>query len=186
MPKYLINSIIFLILLLSGGMFYLLNRDHGDVQILSKKSFPDSYIVDAIYHRMDNEGQEFALLNADYVEHIPKKNMTTLEKPYLVIHNEENVWRLRANHAQSENEFDSIYLSQNVEISRDETSDKSSLKASTESLLVHPRLQLVETDKTVTIEQPGLKISGHGLLGNLKNGNLKLLKHMQSTLTPTA
>lgn len=184
MRKYTLNTVILLIFLISAIMFYFLNYTKREVQIESKNNSPDSYLVDAIYHRMDKDGKEFALLRAESVEHLPVKNLTKLEKPILVIHNDDDIWRLSAKQAQSKNEFDSVLLSQNVEITRTESNDKLSLKATTDSLLVYPHLQLVETDKTVTIEQPGLKISGHGLLGNLKHGNLKLLKHMQSTITP--
>lgn len=167
-------------------MFYFLNYTQPELQIESKNYSPDSYLVNARYHHMDNDGKEFALLKAERVEHFPARNSTKLEKPILVIHNDEDSWHLSAKQAESNNEFDSVLLSQNVEITRTESNDKISLKATTDSLLVHPHLQLVETDKTVTIEQPGLKISGHGLLGNLKHGNLKLLKHMQSTITPNS
>ncbi len=184
MPKYIINSIILLVFLISAILFYFLNYDQSEVQILSKNTYPDSYLVDATYHRMDKTGKEFVLIKAENVQHFPLKNMTLLENPTLIIHNDDDIWRLKALHAQSKNEFDMINLSQQVEITRDESSAKFWLKASTDSLVVQPHLQLVETDKTVTIEQPGLKISGHGLLGNLKDGNLKLLKHMQSTITP--
>lgn len=173
-----------IILIASGLSFYLLTHVGKTLPTPHPSSNPDTYLMDATYHRMDKNGRQYTQLKAEYVQHTPHQNTTRLHNPILDIQNEENHWHIRAAHARSENELESIYLWKHVVIERDETSMDTSLTATTESLLVFPHNQLVETNNAVTIERPGLKVSGKGLLGNLKHGNLKILKHLQSTINP--
>jgi len=181
------NKLIFItpILLIASGLsFYLFTHVGNTVTTLLPSHNPDSYIIDATYHRMNKNGELYTQLKAEYVQHTPHQNTTRLHNPILDIYSEDSHWHIHSSHARSENELDSIYLWNNVVIERDKTSIDTPLTATTESLLVFPHNQLVETNNTVTIEQPGLKVSGKGLLGNLKHGKLKILKHLQSTLTP--
>lgn len=165
-----------------GAAFYFLNHHQEIEEAVAQNNNPDTYLVDATYHKMNKFGNKLANLKAEYVQHTPQNNMTRLHKPTLTLFSDEYTWLVTAQQARSENEFDKIFLTDDVIIKRIDTN--SPITAKTDTLLAQPHLHLVETDKTVTIERQGLKIVGKGLLGNLKHGDLRLLKHTQTTITP--
>lgn len=181
-----IKLIFFLFILLStcGLSFYLFAHVSQPISNPLASHNPDSYMVDAKYYKMDKQGKLYTTLTAEYVQHTPHQNTTRLHKPSLEIQSAENHWIIHSEHARSENELNSIYLWKNVCIERVKSDSAVPITAKTESLLVFPHDELVETNNIVTIQQPGLEVSGKGLLGNLKHGNLKILNHLQSTITP--
>lgn len=179
--KISILSLIATIFIL-GAAFYFLNHHEEIDEAIAQTNNPDSYLVDATYHKMNKFGNKLVNLKAEYVQHTPHNNVTRLYNPALTLYSDEDTWFVTAQQARSENEFDKIFLTDNVTIKRIDT--KAPVTAKTSTLIAQPHLYLVETDRTVTIERQGLKIVGKGLLGNLKNGDLRLLKHTKTTITP--
>ncbi len=152
--------------------------------IHNNESSPDAYMINASYLRTNELGQQEIVLFAPLVNHYQHQNSSLFQHPKIELYKNGQKWLITSNQAKGINGVQTFYLQDNVIIKQLPSSKNATTTLSTSSLTVFPKKELVTTKELVTIEQPGLKIRGKGLIASLKDGSIQLLSSTRGQYDP--
>jgi LPS export ABC transporter protein LptC len=180
----LINSFFFLALIVSIFAIKQLLKNNDTPITKDNPHTPDSYMVNVSYLRTNEQGTRDILVFSPFVTHYQTQDSSILKAPIIKLFKNEQQWIATSDEAKSYNGSLRFELLKNVKVCQLASKDKAQTTLLTESLTAYPKQNLVTTQDRVTIQQPGLTITGIGLKGDLKNGNIQLLSQTKGHYDP--
>jgi lipopolysaccharide export system protein LptC len=145
---------------------------------------PDAYLINASYLRTNEQGQQEIALFSPIVKHYHYQDSSTFQNPRIELYKNGQRWLITSHQATGLKGTEIFYLKDNVIVKQLPTKRKAGTILWTQALTVFPKKEWVTTKDFVTIEQPGLKISGIGLVGSLKDSNIQLLSKTRGQYDP--
>lgn len=169
-----------LILLLASIFFFLLiiflfttDFSFFDHQ---KPEHYDTFMTNVHAIKLDKFGKIHNELFSPKMFHYLATNTTISEKPYFIFYgNDGNPWHIRANHGKASNNNQLITLWDNVHIRQLPGPGSHQATITTSIAYLYPDRSYAETDKPVTITQPGSIIHGIGMQVDFKKGTVKIV-----------
>lgn len=169
----------FLLLLSLGFSAWLIQQTTASQTIATNNQpdTPDSFMIEATYLRMDVNGNVDTKIYTPKLLHYRKNDASEFVHPEIVIFNKDNrmPWQVTAEQGKSEHGTTQIVLWDNVKIHQNAGPNNREITILTPALTVYPEPQTAETDKPVTITQPGTVIKSVGLRADMKKGQVQLL-----------
>ncbi len=159
--------------------FWFYTQNHSSTRTHTNAK-PQEYMSDLEIINFDTNGMPKETMQAQYWEFVHAAGHSDLIMPRVSIYKPNgDVWKLSANkaiawHATMHDEISKVQMHENVLIERPEHNATTHLTIKTEALEYTPNDALVRTKEFVSLEQPGLNISGYGLLGNLDRNWIEL------------
>lgn len=148
---------------------------------------PDSFMVNATYLRMDQNGNLHNKIFVTKMLHYTNNNMSDFTNPKVIIYGkDQSPWNITANYGQSEAGIEKVYLWNNVKIHQAASTNNSEMTITTTKLTIFPQTQSAETDQPITIIQPGEQVNSVGLKANLQKGEVQLLSQAKGVYQATA
>jgi lipopolysaccharide export system protein LptC len=155
-----------------------LNRE--DVNI-SQPTTPDSFMVDMEYTGFDAAGQWSSRLKSARVTHYPDQDSSALESPKMTSRSGLLTWIISSNRGTARQGLKVVYMVDQVEVDRIHATKGKTLTLLTSTLDAYPPEKWAQTDKPVTIVQPGSTVHATGLTANLDTGDIYLLSRVEGT-----
>lgn len=154
------------------------------VQQTDPDETPDAYLINASFLQTNELGEQEIVLSSPAVKHYQKDDRSFFEKPFIKLFKQGQHWIISSAQARGKNGAKIFYLDKNVEVRELPSAKNAGTKFYTNSLTVFPQKELVVTKDSVTINQPGLKVTGKGLIGSLKDGTIQLLANSKGQYDP--
>lgn len=150
--------------------------------------FPSVYLVNSYTREYNQHGKlsfEFRAAHFRHYQANPGQQQSSdyalIDKPAITLHSKDadSPWYITADSAHSNFDGSIITLSQNVHAwQKIDNASRNELK--TEQLILEPNKKYAETDKAVTISNPGNIVNGVGMQAFLKSNIIKLLSRVKS------
>ncbi len=158
---------------------------HSLVPAQHEAESPDGFMTQVHYTHYDENGEIQSKLYSPKIIHYNENDRAQLEKPSLVMHTQDKqTWIITADQGTSLHGSKQIDLKNNVQVQR--VKDPSHINTlTTSSLTAFPDRQFAQTDKAVTIVQPGSTVQAVGMTANLKTGDITLLSQTQGIYNQT-
>ncbi len=171
------NTYILVILLLSAIIveYILSNALYDDNQLDDK--IANHFLTDFIMTETDEKGQVSWILEGKRLEKFPNSERSEVTGPSMRIFSVgHGYWIVTAKKAlDPDSLFKSIYLYGDVTFIKYDGEEKKEMDISTESAVIYPDEEKVETDKFGIIKTPDSKTSGEGIIADINNGYVKIL-----------
>lgn len=157
--------------------FHLQNRH---MQPHKDQTKPQEYMSNLVVANFDETGHLKEKLQAEYWAFIPRSGSSILQMPHVTVYKENgNVWHLSALkalawHPTMRDKITQIDMSDNVIIERTAENDAVPTKITTDELRYFPPKEMLSSDSLITMQQPGISISGVGMLGYLDKNWIEL------------
>lgn len=115
-------------------------------------------------------------INGQRLEHFPADDSTFISRPSMVFHNDNGpTWNITAASAEAgSEELDEVRLSGNVKIVSDATAGNPPVRVTTANLLLKPKMELVQSEETITLTRPGAVLVAQSLEADLEQGRFEL------------
>lgn len=174
---FVITAVILLITL-----FY--NYKPQQRPVAPKLVHPQEYMIDAHVTHYTEQGLMKDQIAIKHWAYNPTLQKSVLSLPKLSLFKTNGaIWRVQAEHGQAlhptlQSKVTRLDLWENVVVDRLETSTVTPVTATTTKLYYYPDTEKVETDAFVTIDKPGLNITGDGLEGYLNKNKLEIRKNV--------
>ncbi len=149
--------------------------------------FPQEYMKNVNVTHFTPNGTVKDHITAKYWGYLPNLGVSRLIEPHLRVAKPNNVfWVVDAksaiaNHESLDSKVTKLELMKGVSINRPKNKNVVPIKVTTEQLLYYPETEYVETDKFVTMEKPGLLITGIGLQGYLNKNLVELQNDVKTS-----
>lgn len=159
-------------------------------QYTPTKIKPQEYMSNLQNINYDEQGKPKESLQAEYWEFNPIKGYSDLIKPYLTVYKDtDETWYLSANkalawHTTISDKVTKIDMFDGVVIERPASNEVTPVVLKTIELQYIPDEEKISTKEFVSMQQPGLTISGYGLLGYLDRNWIELHDQITTTYTP--
>lgn len=145
---------------------------------------PDYYMLNVTYMRTNDLGRKDILVFSPVVHHFQEQDRAEIQTPIIKLYKKDQEVIATSKRAKSFNGTERFELYEDVVVRQTATQDKPESVMLTESLTAFPKKDLVTTNEKVTIKQPGLDVTGIGMKGDLKNGNIQLLSQTKGHYDP--
>lgn len=155
-----------------------------------KKIKPQEYMYKIQVTNYNEDGQPKEILHADYWEFKPSVGCSDLLQPFLTVYKPNGeMWYLSAKHALAwhtsmSDKITKIDMLDDVVIERPEINQATPVILKTLALQYIPDEEKISTKEFVSMQQPGLTISGYGLLGFLDRNWIELHDKITTIYTP--
>ena len=169
---YLLLFLLFLIIIVEYILSSALNRDN---QLDDK--IANHYLTDFTMTETDNRGEISWILDGKRLEKFPNSERSEVIDPSMKILSEnDGYWIVTANKAlDPDSLFKSVYLYGNVQCIKRDGLGAIEMDITTESAVIYPNEEKVETDKFGIIKTPDSKTSGVGIIADIDDGYVKIL-----------
>lgn len=185
-----INIFLIFFLLVGGILFGMKSSDKVVTAPFQLNKQPQEYMVKAFVTQYTPEGTLKNQMSADYWAYFPTTKASILTIPHVTVYKPDGtVWHIDAKHGQLQQptlgSIDKITLEEDVILMRPETLKAIPIKLETKTLHYHPKKQFAESDALITMNKPGLKVTGLGLRAFLDKGSVELLHNVKTYYTIT-
>lgn len=168
---------------IAGLWLYYMPSETNTPTVAQTLHLPDRYMNDVIFSNYDNDGKLKQQISVYKAKHYAQGNLMQYMQPILVFYSESGGnWKLTAKKGLSRSGFKFLELEQDVVLHRDGSDNNAEITAKTSKLSAQTDQGIVSTHEAVTITQPGVVISGLGLEGTLKTGNLHTLANTKTDI----
>ena len=125
----------------------------------------------------DNRGKISWILDGERLEKFPNSERSEVNSPSMkILGGNDGYWIVTANNAlDPDSLFKSVYLYGNVQFIKYDGLGSIEMDITTESAVIYPGEEKVETDKFGVIKTPDSKTSGVGIIANIDDGYVKIL-----------
>tara|TARA_Y100000816_G_scaffold251373_1_gene201809 strand:- start:681 stop:1316 length:636 start_codon:yes stop_codon:yes gene_type:complete len=149
-----------------------LNRDNP-----LDDTIANHYLTNFTMTETDNRGKISWILDGERLEKFPNSERSEVNSPSMKILGEnDGYWIVTANNAlDPDSLFKSVYLYGNVQFIKYDGLGSIEMDITTESAVIYPSEEKVETDKFGVIKTPDSKTSGVGIIANIDDGYVKIL-----------
>lgn len=182
------NLIIFVSLFCMVYWFYIQTKAPRYTQLKSK---PQEYMHNLRIINFDKQGKPKEAMHADYWEFNPQVGCSDLIKPHVTVYKPNgDIWYLKSNkafawHPTISEKVTKIDMQDNVVIERPAINQTTPIKMETLALEYLPDQEMISTKEFVRMQQPGLTISGYGLVGYLDRNWIELHDKITTIFTPS-
>ena len=154
-------------------------------QVDKQRHYPDYYLVDFMLTTMDDNGIPRNQLAAENMYHYSDDDTASLEKPYLVIYqNETDSWEIRAEHGLISEGGKAVMLQGDVFIEQVRAHSDRNLKIITSDLNIRTEEKFVNTEKPITIVDNFGVTEAVGMRADLKEHRLQLMSQVRGNYQP--
>ncbi|GJM07403.1 MAG: hypothetical protein DHS20C10_11370 [marine bacterium B5-7] len=183
------RSFFWLILLTAIASTILLVREvkpvHQHDQAL-RDQIPDQFMWDVTATKFDEQGVRTSKLYSPHVIHYPKDDTSTLTTPKITIYRAPDpAWYIQAKHGTTRQGTTIIHLTDDVRIHQAAGKNNHETTLLTQALSFYPDRHFAETDKPVTMFQPGSYVNATGMQADFINNWVKLLSNARGDYAPT-
>lgn len=181
------NLIILLSLACMVYWFYVQSRSP---KIYKHNAKPQEYMSQLTITNYTESGSPKEILQAAYWEFLPNAGNSELLKPLVTIHKSNgDIWYLSANkavawHKTINSKISQIDMLEGVLIERPGINNATPTKIETLSMQYLPNQETISSTEFVSMKQPGLTISGHGMLGYLDKNWIELHENITTVFVP--
>lgn len=157
----------------------------------SQDSKPQEYMLNLHSSNYDAQGKVKEAIYAEYWEFNPLLGCSELSNPRVTVYKPNGeVWYLSAKkalawHPTLADQITKVNLQDGVLIERPETANATPVKLETLALEYIPDQEMITSKEFVSMQQPGLTISGYGLLGYLDRNWIELHDKITTIYTPS-
>ncbi|MBK8187145.1 MAG: LPS export ABC transporter periplasmic protein LptC [Cellvibrio sp.] len=153
--------------------------------------FPQFYMKDVTSREFEPNGKLRYQMSTPAITHYQLnlhtaslEDYTSIEHPQLTFYRDEQApWNIQASEGRSERNGEQIQLLNRVVISQ-QSDTQGLIEIITESLMVKPEQQFVETDKAVKITAKQTQIDAVGLQADLSTSQLQLNSQVDAVYEP--
>lgn len=156
-----------------------------------KKEKPQEYMANIMVTNYNFFGLPKEQLEAEYWEFLPKLEQSQLIKPHVTVYKiNGDVWHLSANkaiawHKTINDHITLIDMSEGVVIERPAVNNATPTKIQTLAMQYKPSEEMISSKEFVSMQQPGLTISGYGMLGYLDRNWIELHEKITTVYVPS-
>lgn len=170
-------SILLILLLLVIWLNYLLTDAINFNRIDKSETKTNHFLNNFVIEQTSDDGNVKWTLNGDRLEKFPHSERSEVINPDMFVKSSDTTfWKVSASHAlDPDSEFNSIYLTDNVQFEKKNISKESEVFITTSRAIIYPLEEKVETDAFATIITPDSKTTGDGVIANIKDGYVKIL-----------
>ncbi len=149
-----------------------LNRDNP-----LDDTIANHYLTNFTMTETDNRGKISWILDGERLEKFPNSERSEVNSPSMkILGGNDGYWIVTANNAlDPDSLFKSVYLYGNVQFIKYDGLGSIEMDITTESAVIYPSEEKVETDKFGVIKTPDSKTSGVGIIANIDDGYVKIL-----------
>ena len=141
---------------------------------------PDAFATDIKSVKLNKLGEIDRILISPKIVHYPKNNMSKITKPFAIINKkDEQPWHITSDRGEALEGTKKIILFGNVKIRQLPGENSKNITLLTTEITFYPDRSYIETDKPVTIKQPGNIVKAIGLQADLNTGYIKLLSKVK-------
>ena len=135
------------------------------------------YLTNFTMTETDNRGKISWILDGERLEKFPNSERSEVNSPSMkILGGNDGYWIVTANNAlDPDSLFKSVYLYGNVQFIKYDGLGSIEMDITTESAVIYPSEEKVETDKFGVIKTPDSKTSGVGIIANIDDGYVKIL-----------
>lgn len=180
-------------IIIFGSLFavvYWFFTQTNNTQYMPTKAKPQEYMSTLQITNFDDAGKPKQAMQAEYWEFVHSAGNSELIKPHVAIYKPNGeVWHLSSNravawHPTINDKVTQVDMMDDVVIERPQQAQTTALKLKTSELQYIPDEEVIRTKQFVSLEQPGLNISGYGLLGYLDRNWIELHDKINTVYTP--
>ncbi len=170
-------------------IFYLQTRTE---RTTTKQSKPQEYMTQLTVSNFTAKGNAKEILTAEYWEFLPEQGCSDLVKPHVTVYKPNgDVWHLFANkaiawHPTINDKVTKIDMKEGVIIERPALNNVTPIKVETLAMEYTPENDMITSKEYVSMQQPGLTISGFGMRGYLDRNWIELHDRITTIYTPKA
>ena len=158
---------------------------HPHHQLL-RDQIPDQFMWDVSATKFDEKGVRTSELRSPHIVHYPKDDTSALKTPKITVyHAPAPAWHIQAKHGKTQEGTSIIDLSEDVRIHQAAGKNNYETTLLTQALTFYPDRHFAETDKPVTMFQPGSHVEATGMQADFVNNWVKLLSHARGDYAPT-
>lgn len=185
--KNIIISILLAISIILSGWSFLKSNHSDNVVVTDTENRPDAFMENVSALVTNRDGKATLKIESPKMIHYHNNDMTYIEKPHIIIYRQTSEpWHINSDFAKATKGIDQILFWDNVVIRHepDEGNPETTIKTAT--LTVFPHDQIAKTEDKITLLQPNTSVYGIGLLANMNNGSIKLLKEARGDYAPNS
>jgi LPS export ABC transporter protein LptC len=174
------------------GMIWWFHLQNRSLPHDERHTKPQEYMAKLTITNFNEVGKPKEKLQADYWAFVPNNGRSDLRKPYVTIYKANgDVWYLSAKTAMAfqptlADKITEIDLLDNVVIERSAENHATPTKITTESLQYFPKEEKVTSSDYISMLQPGIMVSGKGMLGYLDKNWIELHDDITTVYYPNA
>lgn len=145
----------------------------------------DTTISQLTVTQFNEAGELVNQLTTPLMEHIPKDNIHLLQRPHIVIKEQEQpAWEIRSNKAKSFGGGEHITFINKVIVHQNAGTNNQESTFKTEEVTYFPKEKKATTDLFVTFEQPGNIVESTGMNAYLDEKRVELLHGAKGSYVP--
>ncbi len=163
-------------------------RPHVIPNLLTTPSHqPDAFITGVISTQFDKTGQIANRLKAPLLLHYNEDGRTEVHSPHIELPSQDHApWYIEAAHGQSQGDHKVIDLQKNVHLTQPATEKTGERHIRTDVLHYWPNQHFAQTNKHVTVTEPGSVIQSKGARAYFQENRIQLLEKAQVVYKPEA
>lgn len=156
-----------------------------------EKGKPQEYMSNINICNYDVNGAIKERLQADYWAFIPLSGSSILQMPHVTVYRVNgDVWHLSADkamawHPTMRDKITQLDLNVNVVVERTDENNAVPTKITTETIQYFPPTEMLTTKEKIALQQPGILVSGIGMLGYLDKNWIELHDKISTVYQPT-
>ena len=168
---YLLLFLLLLIIIVEYILSSALNRDD---QLDDK--IANHYLTDFTMTETNKKGEISWTLDGKRLEKFPNSERSEVVSPSMKILSEnDGYWIVTAKKAlDPDSLFESVYLYGDVQFTKHDGLGSMEMDITTQSAVIYPKEEKVETDKFGVIKTPDSKTSGVGIIADIDDGYVKI------------
>lgn len=171
-------------------VYWFYTQSHTSEINAIKEQKPQEYMLDLHVQTFYENGKPKEVMHAYSWEFCKNQGYSNLTNPHVTVYKQNGeLWYLSSKHALAwhptiHDKITKVDMLDAVEIERPKQASLDPIKLTTTELQYLPEETLVTTKQFVTLEQPGLVISGYGLTSDLKQNMVELHENITTVYTP--
>jgi lipopolysaccharide export system protein LptC len=183
-----VGLVLMLLTIVAAGTFYVVQllEMQGDAMRVGPLTNEPDYIVENFSAvRMTAEGHPRYIVSGAKLTHRPLDDTADVERP--VVHNlapDRAPMMLRSDIARVEHEMGRVIMSGKVNALREASADNARMTMQTESLIILPDEDVMETGDRVDVTVGRMSLSGIGMRADNATGKVEIFKQTKITLPP--
>lgn len=158
-----IIAILLISVILSSIMVFKVVKESMVLHI-GRKDTPDAFLVSSTYTKTNDDGVVQEVIYTSSLNHFQDQDSTTFQKPnaYFTIKSGQKPWQLSADSGNSKLGLEIIHLVGNVKMYQAASENNKETTVTTEDATIYFNKKYAETDKLVTVKQPGVTAQSMG------------------------
>jgi lipopolysaccharide export system protein LptC len=186
----IVNSSLLLALLLSAIIVMLWTLllpsfRNNSAPVYTASAAPDAYMEDVVALVLDKQGKPKMKIISPKMVYYAKDDKTLLTTPQLTLYRKSpQPWYITSKFAEATEGTEHVFFKEQVVIQHAADINNPATVIKTTTLLVHPEMQLAETNDPITLIQPNLVVKGTGMHADINKGDIKLLSEARGEYVP--